>query len=415
MNPINVDVRKLGNLNLFQLREVGAQIGVKNPTTLRANKLREAIKDVVEGRTQPYLKIKSGRPHAKKIIPDEDWDRLVGFDDGLNQDFGANNNISGALFALRSSRLAESDQTEYSGFVKNVGERWVFFPEVQQFCSIDKYAIIPDTFDFLDSLRVGDKITCKLEFEKDGPKVSNVLAINGQKIDNKTELGGVFSEMTPKALGDVIEFSLPQLDFLNKVCPIRLGQRVLVKGPNASGQTYLASSIAKDLESRYAVVYFAVAKRPEDKITLNSCEYLFTAFDVEPRDISFLYEIALERAKRLCELGKNVVFIIDDITSLMLNIRNLITEKDKSEKEHSVEIIKQLKRMLGNSKFTDNGSLTIISTAYTDSFLPQFNENLDEIDNIVNCHINLIKEDYRTGKAEFYDKNNTYADIVREI
>ncbi len=415
MNQFNVNTKKLANLNLFQLREVGARVGVKNPTTLRARNLREAIIDVVEGAVEPYLKVKSGRPHAKQIIPDDEWDRLVGFDDGLNQDFGTNNNISGALFALRSSKLAKSEQVEYTGYIKSIGEKLVFFPMMQQYCSIDKYAQIPLNLEYIDLLRVGDRVTCEILFEANLPRIEKILKINEVAPQDYTIPGNVFSEMSPNSLGEKIEFTLPQLRFINEVCPIKLGQRALLKGPNASGQTYLASSAAKDLADKYTVVYFAIAKRPEDKINLPNCEYMFTSFDVEPKDISFFYEIVVERTKRLCELGKDVVLIMDDLTSLMLNIRNLIAERDKREREHSSDIMQQVKRMLGNSKFTESGSLTIISTAYTDSFVPQINEGLNEIDNIMNCHISLLKEDYYKGKPEFYDKANTYADIIREI
>ena len=49
----NVDINKLSSLNIYQLREVGSKIGVKNPTGMKTEELRNAIKMVVSGQVEP--------------------------------------------------------------------------------------------------------------------------------------------------------------------------------------------------------------------------------------------------------------------------------------------------------------------------------------------------------------------------
>ena len=93
----NVDINKLSSLNLYQLREVGSKIGVKNPTAMKTEELRNAIKMVVKGQIEPYEKIKSGRPHRREIIPDEDWNKVVGYDSSICYTFGYSHSIFGTF------------------------------------------------------------------------------------------------------------------------------------------------------------------------------------------------------------------------------------------------------------------------------------------------------------------------------
>ena len=412
-NKYNVDIDKLTTLNLFQLREVGSKVGVRNPTALKADELREAIIKVVTGQVEPYLKIKSGRPHRKQIIADEDWNKLVGFDNDLNQTFGINQNVTGALYSVEGSILEQSANEVYRGYVKFLGNSAYFFTDIFQNYDLNKYAVVSNNINYFNFLRSGDEISCNIDFTASVPKVIKIITINGFE---PMELNrSNFDSIEPEAMLKPINFTLPQLKFINTVCPIKLGQRMIIKGPSGSGQTYLANSIAKDLEEKYSVVYFAVCKRPEDKVNLKACEYFFTTFDTIPRDIIFFFEFILDRIKRLCEFGQNVVFIIDDIISLMLNLRNLVAERHKNVETYYGEILQQIKKLFALSKYSSKGSLTIICTSFTDSIVSQFNEFVVDLDKLCNCHIGLNRQAFNQGNLEFYDKNETYAETIRQI
>ena len=398
-----VDIEKLRTLNLYQLREVGSKIGVRNPTALKAERLRQAIVDVVTGKVEPYLKIKSGRPHKKEIIPDSEWNKLVGFE--------AFSKTTGALYSTEGSKLKEVRENIYTGFVKYIGDTLYFFPTSSQSLDINVYAIIEENTLHFENLRNGDKIKCGIDFQERTPRVLEIYEINDCP---PTLTRQDFAQMEISPISNTIEFTLPQLKFINKVCPFKIGQRLMIVGENGAGQTYLCNSIAKDLDERYKVVYFSVCKRPEEKILLKNCEYFFTTFDTLPADINFYFEIILDRIKRICELGNNVVLIIDDITTLMTNLRDLLSDRCPA-KSYDDEILQQLKRLFAYSRNTNNGSLSIICSGYTNCTDEKLRDYLDILDKLCNCHIKLIRQNYIQGKPEFYDESQTFAEVIRQV
>ena len=402
MQEYSVDINKLDKLSIFQLREVGAKVGVKNPTALRTEDLKKAIIDVVTGKVPPYKKAKSGRPH-KSIIPDEEWNKIVGFEDDFNM-FDTNETTS--LYSYSSSlnkRLEEKVLTGYT--IEMFGIFLCAIGEANEL-QMDKCAKITTETLHYPLLQVGDKITCNIEVTDEDklPNVTKICSINGYDVK---EYASKYEEKESKYFDKTINFTLPQLQFINTNYPIKLGQRVLIMGEKDSGQTFMENSIAKDLSKEFKIVYLAIGKKPEDRITLPISDYFFTTFDIKPADLIFTYEVALNRAKNLCNNGENVIFLIDDLSSLINNYISYFKQKKIYFDTSNEEILQKIKTLFASGKNTENGSLTIITSTNNDLPTP-FNEYINEITSFCNCIIYLNKEEFQNNEEEFYDKNKTW-------
>ncbi len=410
-DKFNVDIKKLSKLNLYQLREVGSIVGVRNPTAMKTEDLRNAIKLVVSGKVEPYEKVKSGRPHNKTIISDIEWNTLVGYDTSIDYSF-LNNPVDLSMLCSPLNDLNFDVNQIFDGIVTKIGNEMIIFNGDITRLNLSLNAKIDDETINGDLLRFGDYVTTSVEYRNFTLCAKQILTINSKPAETFNRQ--VFDLMQPEFFGEKIDFDLPQLQFINNVCPIKLGQRVLIYGEIGSGQSYLAGSLAKDLQDKYHTIFLATNKCPEEKIYLNETDYIFTTFDILPQELWLYFEIACERAKRLCEQGENVVFIIDDLIMLMQNLRNILSEKDIYVEKYYPNILLQCKKLLALSKNTQNGSLTIICTM-SKCCIESFNEFINDLNELCNCHIALVREDFINGEDDFYDKNLTFTNTTREI
>lgn len=411
MKKYEVNVEKLDNLSIFQLREVGARVGVKNPTTLRTKELKEQIIDVINGKIEPYKKEKSGRPH-KSIISDDQWDELVGFKNPFNAFQDQKDVQYLSLYSPTSSVNKRLSDKILTGYVAESFNELIFIHGEPDEIDASKFAKI--TRQSINSSLVlpGDKITCKIKFEDltslndiPSPEVTEIITINGKRTD---PYEATFNKNADLTDGTPITFSLPQLQFINTKCPVYTGQRVYIFGESNSGQTYLANSIAKDLSKDYKVVYLATCKKPEEKLNIENIEYFFTTFDVSPTNLLFNFELALDRAKNLCNNGYKTVFIIDDISSYIINYANALKSKYSMPDLHYDEILQSIKSLCASSKNTVKGSLTTFITGI-DNLNAPFNSYLETINTLSTNHIVLSKKDFQENKPEFFVEEKTFA------
>ena len=406
MREYDVDIRKLNNLSIYQLREVGAKVGVRNPTAMRSDKLRESICDVVTGKTKPYLKAKSGRPH-REVISDAEWDDLVGFNNSYKF---CNRDDMLSLYSTSSNIYPNDPDQIYQGFVMQIQGELIFAVGTAEQIRLYKYARINRDLPSYCYLQQGDKITATLSPTKEAnsdPFVTEIKSINGiTQFDELTATAD--NQNAPQSQNIIPEFcyKYPQLKFLNDEFPVRAGQRALFIGEDKmSGQDFLANSLAKDLSRDYQIVYFSCNKMPEDKMSFNSnVDYFFSTFDINPRNLVFTFEVAFERAKNLCQKA-NTIFIVDDLNDIMSAYISLFeNNKDFDIDEHYDEILQQLKVMYASSGITNSGSLTL----FTFSSIPKDQRSanyLHDLDSLANCHFVLDKTAFLDGADEFLVKN----------
>jgi len=152
-----------------------------------------------------------------------------------------------------------------------------------------------------------------------------------------------------------------------------MGQRGLIVSPPRAGKTVLLQQIANSILSNHGdevkLIVLLIDERPEEvtdfKRKVPADEIISSTFDMPADRHTHVAEIVLERAKRLVELGENVVILLDSLTRLA-RAYNVVTPhsgRTLSGGIDSTALIKP-KKFFGSARnIEEGGSLTIIATA----------------------------------------------------
>jgi transcription termination factor Rho len=162
---------------------------------------------------------------------------------------------------------------------------------------------------------------------------------------------------------------------MDLIAPIGRGQRGLIVSPPKAGKTWLLKEIASGITANYPDYHLMVAlvgERPEEVTDITRSvkgEVIASNFDQTPREQVRVAEIAIDRAKRLVEAGKDVVLLLDSITRLA-RAYNLATPTSGRTLSGGFDpaAIFPTKQFLGAARCIENGgSLTIIGTTLVDT------------------------------------------------
>jgi transcription termination factor Rho len=171
------------------------------------------------------------------------------------------------------------------------------------------------------------------------------------------------------------------LRIIDLLAPIGKGQRSLVVSPPKAGKTTLLKDMATGIAQNYPEIHLMavlVGERPEEvtdirrhveRITQGKGETAASNFDEQPSDQCRVAELALERAKRLVEMGKDVVILLDSITRLARAYNLSIPTSGRTlSGGFDPAAIHPTKQFFGAARnFEVGGSLTIVGTALVDT------------------------------------------------
>lgn len=193
-----------------------------------------------------------------------------------------------------------------------------------------------------------------------------------------------FTELTPYypterimlETDDSAEWNNLSMRCVDLLCPIGLGQRGLIVAPPRTGKTVLlqaiANSIAKNKPNAHLIVLL-VDERPEEvtdfKRKTRSGEVISSTFDETAENHVHVAEMVIERARRMVELGKDVIILLDSITRLARAYNTLMPNGGKIL-SGGVEAgaLSKPKRFFGSARNIEGGgSLTILGTALIDT------------------------------------------------
>jgi transcription termination factor Rho len=162
---------------------------------------------------------------------------------------------------------------------------------------------------------------------------------------------------------------------IDLVAPIGKGQRGLIVAPPKAGKTILLKNIASAITAAQPDVHLMmvlVGERPEEVTDLRRSvdgEVIWSTFDRTPQDHVMVAELAIERAKRLVEQGRDVVVLLDSITRLA-RAYNLLAPSTSRILAGGVATaaLQPPRTFLGAARNIEGGgSLTILSTALIDT------------------------------------------------
>ena len=191
-----------------------------------------------------------------------------------------------------------------------------------------------------------------------------------------------FDKLTPYYPEERLNLEIEQNNIstriINLFTPIGKGQRGMIVAPPYSGKTVILQKIANSILTNHPDVYVIVLlvdERPEEVtemkkilIPINS-EVISSTFDEQPRNHIQVAEMALAKAKRMVELGKDVVIMLDSITRLA-RAYNMAQPSSGRVLSGGLDAgsLHKPKKFFGAARNTlESGSLTIIATALVDT------------------------------------------------
>ncbi|MCD6519894.1 MAG: transcription termination factor Rho [Anaerolineae bacterium] len=230
-------------------------------------------------------------------------------------------------------------------------------------------------------LRTGDMIIGQVRPPKDSEKYYSLLrveAINGldpEQAKNRPH----FDQLTPIFPQEQLKLETTPDIFatrlIDMLAPIGRGQRGLIVSPPKAGKTTILKQIANGITTNYNDVHLMVVlvgERPEEVTDMDrsvEAEVYSSTFDEPVQNHVRVAEMALERAKRLVEIKKDVVILLDSITRLA-RAYNLIVPPSGRSLSGGLDpaAVQPPKSFFGSARnIEEGGSLTIIATCLVDT------------------------------------------------
>ncbi len=234
-------------------------------------------------------------------------------------------------------------------------------------------------------LRRGDAITGAVRQPREGEQqrqkfnpLVRVDTINGLDVELARQRPE-FTKLTPLYPNERLRLETEQAQMTTRVIdlimPIGKGQRALIVSPPKAGKTMILQAIANAITTNNPECHLMVVlvdERPEEVTDMQRSvkgEVIASTFDRPPSDHTSISELAIERAKRLVEMGHDVVVLLDSITRLgrAYNLAAPASGRILSGGVDSTALYPP-KRFLGAARnIEDGGSLTIFATALVET------------------------------------------------
>jgi transcription termination factor Rho len=316
------------------------------------------------------------------------------------------------MFAIIKKRARTGEQIIADGVLEILPDGFGFLrsPDTSYTASTDDIYISPSQVRRFN-LHTGDMIEGEVRTPKDGERyfaLNKLDKVNGDLPEsNKHKV--MFENLTP--LFPKVQMRLEQEiktdenitgRIIDIIAPIGKGQRALLVAPPKSGKTVMMQHIAHAISANYPdshMMVLLVDERPEEVTEMQRTvkgEVIASTFDEPAARHVHVAEMVIERAKRLVELKKDVVILLDSITRLARAYNNVVPSSGKVLTGGvDSNALQRPKRFLGAARnVEEGGSLTIIATALVDT-----GSRMDEV---------IFEEFKGTGNSEIHLDRRLY-------
>ena len=311
------------------------------------------------------------------------------------------------MFAIMKKRAKGGEQVFGDGVLEVLPDGFGFLrsPDTSYMASTDDIYLSPSQIRRFN-LHTGDMIEGEVRVPKDGEryfalvKVDRVNGVTPEESKHKI----MFENLTP--LFPKEQFKLERDNFkgeenitsriIDLIAPLGKGQRALLVSQPKSGKTVMMQHFAHAIVANYPEVHLMVLlvdERPEEVTEMQRTvrgEVISSTFDEPAARHVQVDEMVIERAKRLVEMKKDVVILLDSITRLARAYNNVLPSSGKVLTGGvDANALQRPKRFFGAARnIEEGGSLTIIGTALIDT-----GSRMDEV----------IYEEFKgTGNCEIY-------------
>ena len=316
------------------------------------------------------------------------------------------------MFAIIKKRSKTGETIVADGVLEVLPDGFGFLraPDSSYTASTDDIYISPSQIRRFN-LHTGDMIEGEVRTPKDGERyfaLNKLEKVNdGAPEDNKHKV--MFENLTPlfpreqfKLERDIKGEENLTSRIIDIIAPIGKGQRALLVAPPKSGKTVMMQHIAHAITANYPEVVMMVLlvdERPEEVTEMQRSvrgEVISSTFDEPAARHVHVAEMVIERAKRLVELGKDVVILLDSITRLARAYNNVLPSSGKVLTGGvDANALQRPKRFFGAArKIEEGGSLTIIGTALVDTGSRMDEVIFEEFKGTGNCEIHLDRRLY---------------------
>lgn len=388
----SLTIEDMLNMNIGELRDVAAFLGVESPTTLSKKDLVTLAFKAKCGQLQGNFRISRGRPtKPAKGEYTIDWDNVP--EKNMSEE-EINSTLTKFLIANDVSSVYESEtQVEHKSEqnsidldneidlgVLDIMEDGYGFARSKKGHNFDAY--VSNKLIRTLGLRKGDNLKgiSKAQFEGKQNAVVNITKIND--MPPKALVGRPkFDDLTPIYPMERLRLEKDKtnnditLRIIDLVCPIGKGQRALIVAPPKAGKTTIIKKIASNIMNNnpnLLLFTLLIDERPEEVTDMQRSvpgEVVYSTFDETPENHIKVAETLIERAKRYVEIGRDVVIIMDSLTRLA-RAYNSVTESSGKTLSGGVDplALHFPKKFFGSARNIENGgSLTIIATALIDT------------------------------------------------
>ncbi len=416
------DAVELVDMALGDLKKVAGQLGIENAATLKKAELVQSIGDLQAANREAAKNEREARRMERQNNRNNRNNNTEAEDNESSQDSSpnnSNNNSSGGYgdsdrgdnnrrFGNRDNNRRDRGRDRNRDRNRDRGQREereivvgpddVLLPVGGLLDILDSFAFIrtggylPSPNDVYVSLqqvrkyglRKGDVITGSVREPKEGERrekfnaLVRVETVNSVEPENAKERVE-FSKLVPlypqERLRLETEPNVLTTRIIDLISPIGKGQRGLIVSPPKAGKTMVLQAIANAITTNNPECHLMVVlvdERPEEVTDMQRSvkgEVIASTFDRPADDHTTVAELAIERAKRLVELGHDVVVLLDSITRLgrAYNIAAPASGRILSGGVDSAALYPP-KKFFGAARNIENGgSLTILATALVDT------------------------------------------------
>jgi len=287
------------------------------------------------------------------------------------------------ILDIARAALGQGANVTAEGFLDQVGDSFglLRYPELN-FLPVPEDVCVPRAAMELYHLRTGQKLCGKLRLPRDREKglvLDDVITIEDEPAEKWSERTD-FEKLTPQFPQGRIMLENPKT---NSICargvdllaPLGRGQRGLIVAPPRVGKTILLKEIAKAIRVNHpeiVLILLLVDERPEEVTDLAreiDCQIYHSNFDENVTRHVQVAELVLERAKRLVEMKRDVVILLDSLTRLSRGYNKLQPSKGRIMSGGvEAKALTKPKKFFGSARnVEEGGSLTILATALTET------------------------------------------------
>ncbi|MDY3112846.1 MAG: transcription termination factor Rho [Helicobacter sp.] len=305
------------------------------------------------------------------------------------------------IFEILKTQVSKGGFILFTGILEITNEGYGFLRAIDEnFSGSQNDAYVSSTQIRRFALRNGDIVTGQVRSPKDQERYYALLKVEAINYQSPDEMKSrpLFDNLTPLFPTEQIKLEYNSFKITGRMldlfAPIGKGQRALIVAPPRTGKTELMKELAYGITQNHPeveLIVLLVDERPEEVTDMERSvkgEVYSSTFDMPANNHTRVAELVIEKAKRMVELGKDVVILLDSITRLA-RAYNTATPSSGKVLSGGVDAnaLHKPKRFFGAARnIEQGGSLTIIATA-----LIETGSRMDEV---------IFEEFKGTGNSE---------------